>query len=94
MLKRLLSILGAVLLLGSIGCSSAGPFITNISSDGNGNIIIEKGYVVHDGFLGVIYNGGKTTTTKIRIHPSPIPRPQSSYAPKKKFWTGEKIQSD
>jgi len=27
------------------GCSTAGPFVTNVSSDGQGNLIIEKSMV-------------------------------------------------
>lgn len=39
------------------GCSSkAGPFITNISSDGNGGIVVEKCMVKFDRQLSVVEN--------------------------------------
>ena len=49
------------------GCTTAGPFVTNISSDGNGNLIVEKTYVKMNAFMGTISNeGGSTTTIKIQ----------------------------
>lgn len=35
----------SILLLGLIGCTTAGPFVTNISSDGRGGLNIEKARV-------------------------------------------------
>lgn len=53
-----------LIFLSSIGgCSSAGPFITNISSDGRGNLIVEKTTVEHNGFTGTISNKNTTTST-------------------------------
>ena len=40
------------------GCTTAGPFVTNISSDGNGNLIVEKTYVKMNAFMGTISNEG------------------------------------
>lgn len=57
-------------LLGLTGCSTAGPFVTSISSDGRGGLIIEKSMVVFDPFLGYISNG-EVTTTKIYLWSSP-----------------------
>ncbi len=34
------------------GCTTAGPFVTNISSDGRGNLIIEKNTVHMNAFTG------------------------------------------
>jgi len=34
----------------AVGCTTAGPFVTNISSDGQGNLIIEKQKVLLDSF--------------------------------------------
>lgn len=49
------------------GCSSAGPFVTSISSDGNNGLIIEKCDVKFDGFLGVISNENcRTTNVRLR----------------------------
>jgi len=45
----------AVLLLG--GCTTAGPYVTNISSDGANGLNIEKCKVELNAFLGVINTG-------------------------------------
>ena len=42
-------------------CSSAGPFITNISSNGSNGLNIEKCIVKHNGFTNTISNGNCTT---------------------------------
>ena len=50
----------------SAGCSMAGPFVTNISSDGKGNLIVEKGYAVKDWWTGAMVNKeGGTSIIKI-----------------------------
>lgn len=46
------------------GCSTAGPFVSNISSDGKGGLNIEKQKVQYNGFLGVV---GTTETTESNI---------------------------
>jgi hypothetical protein len=61
----LIAIVGITLLS---GCTTAGPFVTNISSDGRGNLIIEKSRVKMNAFMGTVSNEGGTTTT-IRILP-------------------------
>jgi len=38
------------------GCTTAGPFVTNISSDGEGGLIIQKGYAEFNYFVGVLGN--------------------------------------
>jgi len=38
------------------GCSTAGPFVTNISSDGKGGLLIQKGYAEYNYFVGVLGN--------------------------------------
>ena len=50
------------------GCTTAGPFVDNISSDGRGNLIIEKSRVKMNYFMGTISNEGSTTTT-IKVIP-------------------------
>ncbi|NRA94152.1 MAG: hypothetical protein HRU26_15990 [Psychroserpens sp.] len=47
-------------------CTSAGPFVTNISSDGSGNLVIEKSMVKFNAFMGTVSNEG-TTIHKIKI---------------------------
>ena len=60
------TILLIILFIG--GCSTAGPFVTSISSDGRGNLNIEKAKVNFNGFLGVI-STTETTTTNIKFIP-------------------------
>lgn len=62
-MKRLI-ILILCLFIG--GCSTAGPFVTSISSDGKGNLIIEKQKVLYNWLFGVI-STEELTTSNIRI---------------------------
>jgi len=39
------------------GCTTAGPYVTNISSDGNNGLNIEKCKVELNAFLGVVSTG-------------------------------------
>ena len=52
------------------GCSTAGPFVTNISSDGRGGLIIEKNIVHLNGFTGYISTGDNPTTSTIQFIPA------------------------
>jgi hypothetical protein len=45
------------------GCSSAGPFVTNIYGDGAGGLVVEKCEVKYNGFTGTIYNDPRTRST-------------------------------
>jgi predicted small secreted protein len=54
----------------SAGCSTAGPFVTNISSDGRGGLNIEKQKVQYNAFMGVVTT---TETTNSNIQLSNIP---------------------
>ena len=60
-MRTRLSIISLALLASS--CTTAGPFVTSISSDGRGNLIIEKSMVKMDAFMGTVSNEGATTTT-------------------------------
>lgn len=64
MMKKSLFLILSVILIS--GCSTAGPFVSNISSDGKGNLIIEKQRIKHDGFSGII-STEDTTTQTIRV---------------------------
>lgn len=61
--------LKAMLLLSVVllaGCSIAGPFVTNISSDGKGNLIVEKGYAVNNPWSGTVgLRKAGTSTVKV-----------------------------
>ena len=59
----------AVAIASLTGCSTAGPFVTSISSDGKGNIIVEKSYVHCNGLTGVISTGENPTTEVVRVVP-------------------------
>lgn len=59
----------AALVLGLLsGCSMAGPFVTNISSDGEGGLIVNKMMVEFNGFTGTVTNKDMTTET-IKLRP-------------------------
>lgn len=60
-MKYLIIILMAI---GLIGCATtAGPYVTNISSDGKGNLIIEKGVVEYNPWTNTISTKNATTFT-------------------------------
>ena len=62
-------IISAGLLL--IGCTTAGPYVTNISSDGRGGLIIEKGKIQYNSFTGTVGNKD-SFTTKIQVIPESL----------------------
>jgi len=51
----------ALLLAGCV--STAGPFVTNISSDGHGGLVVEKCMVSFNEFTSTVSNGDCTSTT-------------------------------
>jgi hypothetical protein len=53
----------ACLTLIPAGCTTAGPFVTSVSSDGRGNLVVEKSMVKYNGFMGTVSNEMTTTTT-------------------------------
>ena len=62
----LMAILLVVISL-SQGCSNAGPFVTDISSDGDGNLLITKNTIVFDSILGVVKDGNHPIVYKIKV---------------------------
>ena len=54
------------------GCSTAGPFVTNLSSDGGGGITVEKCMVHMNAFLGVVSNSDCTNTSIRLSQPTPV----------------------
>lgn len=56
-----------ILLIASImalsACTNAGPFVTNISSNGNNGLIIEKCQVHMNAFMGTVSNSNCTSTS-------------------------------
>ena len=61
-MRRMIMGVTCVLGLSLAGCSTAGPFVTNISSDGNGGLVVEKSYIQYNGFTGTVSNKDQTTT--------------------------------
>lgn len=49
-------LLGLLIMISIVGCSTAGPFVTGISSDGKGGLIVQKGYVEYNYWTGTIGN--------------------------------------
>jgi len=53
-----------VLALVTTGCAStAGPFVTNISSDGRGGVTVEKCMLRYDRMLAVVENSNCASTS-------------------------------
>jgi len=48
------------------GCSSAGPFVTDVAYDGEGNLLVTKNMIVLDGFNWTISNGQNPQTIVIK----------------------------
>lgn len=48
-------------------CTNAGPFVTNISSDGNNGLIIEKCQLHMNAFMGTVSNEN-CSNTPIKLH--------------------------
>lgn len=58
-MKKIL-IIASMLILSA--CTNAGPFVTNISSNGNNSLIIEKCQVHMNAFMGTVSNDNCTST--------------------------------
>ena len=82
-----------ILLAGSVlaaGCTTAGPYVTNLSSDGRDGLTVEKCQVEFNAFMGVVSTKNCTTQTLFlnraaatttendpRYQPQPIEPPRS-----------------
>lgn len=62
-MKRMVLVL---LLITAPACSTAGPFVTGVSSDGNGGLLVEKCYVQMNGFTGSIHNRN-CSSSKVQV---------------------------
>jgi len=65
---------GFVMLLGMIlsmamfsGCTSAGPYVTSISSDGNCNLFIEKSSTEYNMITGTVGNKSETGQITLKV---------------------------
>lgn len=57
----------ALLSLTLSACTNAGPFVTNISSDGNKGLIVEKCQLHMNAFMGTVSNEN-CTNTQIKVY--------------------------
>jgi len=64
-MKRLLIFL-LLCFIGLAGCSYAGPFVTDIGYDGEGNLVITKNMIVFNGGVGGLSNGENPQTIVIK----------------------------
>lgn len=61
------SVLIAILLCNITACTTAGPYVTNISADGNNGLYIEKCAVKLNSFMGTISTADCTSqNVKVR----------------------------
>ena len=64
------SIILAGLVLVITGCKTAGPYVTNISSDGANGLTIEKCKVEMNAFMGVVSTGDCSTSSLRLTNPN------------------------
>ncbi len=62
--QLLIALLAALLFVG--GCTSAGPYVTNVAFDGQGNLVVTKNTVRFNWFFGTIHNGEYENTTVMK----------------------------
>lgn len=74
--RNMFSSLVAVTILA--GCTTAGPYVTNISSDGRNGLNIEKCAVKLNAFMGTV---STTECTSQRIQLTPYQSTAPNYAP-------------
>lgn len=58
-----------ILLLGAMlvaGCTSAGPYVTDIAYDGEGNLMVTKNTVKFNWFFGTVHTGENEQTIVIK----------------------------
>jgi hypothetical protein len=59
----------ALVMVTAMGCSSAGPFVTDVGYDGQGNLVVTKNTIVLDAFFGVVKNGDNPQTYVLAAPP-------------------------
>ena len=65
---KLIILAGLVLVI--TGCTTAGPYVTNISSDGANGLTIEKCKVEMNAFMGVVSTGDCSTSSLRLTNPN------------------------
>jgi len=48
------------------GCTTAGPFVTDVAYDGDGNLLITKNSVKYDAFFGTVSTGNTEQITVLK----------------------------
>jgi len=66
MKKRFLIILILCLFV-LAGCTTIGPFVTDVHYDGDGNLVVTKNTIVYDGFNGTMSVGENPQIIVIKI---------------------------
>ena len=75
-MKRIIGSLAAIATLA--GCTTAGPYVTNISSDGRNGLNVEKCQVHFNAWMGAVSTGDCTSQkTQLTSYPSSA----SNYVP-------------
>ena len=70
-MKKLTMLIGMPLMLATLaGCSTAGPFVSNISSDGRGGLNIEKQKVQYSCLTATV-STTETTNSNIQLSNPP-----------------------
>lgn len=79
-MRTALIVLAATL---SAGCSHAGPYVTSISPNGYGQLLIEKCAVEYNWFMGTVSNKGcQTYSVYLDMdHRHKIPTPNQELSP-------------
>jgi hypothetical protein len=49
------------------GCTTAGPYVTDVGLDGEGNLMVHKNTVVFNAFFGTVSNGDKPTVYTVKM---------------------------
>jgi len=62
----ILTVLLALALLLVSGCTTAGPFVTDIGYDGEGNLVITKNSVKYDAFFGTVSTADNEQITVLK----------------------------
>ena len=62
MMKRRLLVLLVFCFFGLAGCTTIGPFVTDVYYDSDGNLVVTKNVIKHDSFNGTISVGDNPQT--------------------------------
>ena len=75
--KIVLTLVLGVVAVYVAGCSNAGPYVTDVSFDGEGNLLVTKNMIVFNGFFGTVETGSNPQTIVIKTPKAMAAAPQS-----------------